>query len=100
MGGYRSMPCSHLFLSAVRSSGERARINLSYLHSAVIGLLGIFLAAATLFAQVESGQVEGTVTDESGAVVPGALVTIRNFASNVTRTTQSSQTGSYVVVGL
>jgi hypothetical protein len=94
------MRCSRLFLSAVRSRGERARINLSCLHSAVIVLLGICLAAASLSAQVESGQVEGTVTDESGAVVPGAMVTIRNIASNVTRTTQSSQTGSYVVVGL
>ena len=58
------------------------------------------LSAATAFAQVESGQIAGTVTDESGAVIPGATITVKNLASNAQRSAQSSQTGGYVVVGL
>ena len=63
-------------------------------------LFGLLLVTAAAFAQVETGQIAGTVTDESGAVVPGATVTVKNLASNAQRTTATSPTGSYVVVGL
>jgi hypothetical protein len=58
------------------------------------------LFTAALSGQVESGEIAGTVTDESGAVIPAATVTVKNLASNTPRTVQSSQTGGYVVVGL
>src|SRR6516164_2403443 len=56
--------------------------------------------ATTAFAQVESGVVAGTVTDDSGAVIPNATVTVTSVASNAKRVTQTSQTGTYTVVGL
>lgn len=56
--------------------------------------------ATAAMAQVERGQIAGTITDQSGAVVPGAAVTIRNTANNSQRTTQSSDTGAYTIVGL
>jgi Carboxypeptidase regulatory-like domain/TonB dependent receptor len=58
------------------------------------------LLGATAAAQVETGQIAGSVTDESGAVVPGATVTVRNVASNAQRTAQSSPLGAYIIVGL
>jgi hypothetical protein len=70
------------------------------LHTIVSILFGLLLVTAAAFAQVETGQVAGTVTDESGAVVPNATVTVQNLASNAQRTTQASPTGSYVIVGL
>ena len=63
-------------------------------------LFGMLLITAAAFAQVETGEIAGTVTDESGAVVPNAPVTIKNVATNVQRTTQTSPTGSFVVPGL
>jgi hypothetical protein len=67
-------------------------------------LLGICAAAillgVTASAQVETGQIAGTITDESGAVVPGATITVRNLASNAQRTAQSSAVGAYLIVGL
>jgi hypothetical protein len=51
------------------------------------------------FAQ-ETGQISGTITDPTSAVVPNASITIRNLGTNAVRTATSSSTGSYVVTGL
>jgi hypothetical protein len=50
--------------------------------------------------QAESGSVAGTVTDQTGAVIVGATVKVKNLATNATRITQTSVTGGYTVVGL
>jgi len=63
-------------------------------------LLAIFLADAKAFAQVETGEITGTVTDPSGSVLPAASVTITNTASNAQRTAKTSPAGAYLVVGL
>ncbi len=55
----------------------------------------LLIFAACLSAQ--TGAVRGRVTDESGAIVPGAVVTLRGPAS---RTTRSDDTGSYAFIGL
>ena len=52
------------------------------------------------FAQVESGSVTGTVTDQTSAVIAGATVKVKNLATNATRITQTSAIGNYTVVGL
>ncbi len=44
--------------------------------------------------------LSGTVTDASGAVVPGAQVTIINDNTNVTTTANTSSAGTYSVTGL
>ena len=63
-------------------------------------LFGMLLITAAAFAQVESGQVSGTVTDQSGAIVPNATITVKNLGTSAQRTTQTSPAGSYVVTGL
>src|ERR1035437_6148571 len=45
-------------------------------------------------AQFTSG-IEGTVTDPTGAVVPGASVMIKNVETGITNTVQTSAAGSY-----
>ena len=61
------------------------------------GLLGVLLFCLTsAFAQY-SGTIRGTVTDPSGALISGASVTIVNTSNGATRTTQTNQTGEYVV---
>lgn len=51
------------------------------------------------FAQ-ETGQIAGVVTDASGAVVPGAMVTVRNTGTNAVRTAKASASGEYTLTGL
>jgi hypothetical protein len=66
-----------------------------------LGLFAVLNVSGTVAsAQVESGQITGTVLDQSGAVVPGASITVQNAATNATRTTVSSSTGAYQVGGL
>jgi hypothetical protein len=47
--------------------------------------------------QTFRGTVLGTVTDSSGAVVSGAKVTVKNVATGLERTTQTSGDGTYSV---
>lgn len=67
---------------------------------AIVCVATLTLSCAYAYAQVESGQLAGTITDQSGAVVPGATVTVKNVATNAERSTVASETGAYSVVGL
>jgi hypothetical protein len=64
-----------------------------------IALLAIFAFGSAAQGQ-EAGQISGTVTDPTGAVVPNATVTIKNLGTNAVRTATTSSTGAYVVPGL
>jgi hypothetical protein len=52
------------------------------------------------YAQVDSGQLSGTITDASGAVIPGAQVHLHNAANGFDRTVTSSGAGQYIVNSL
>ncbi len=60
---------------------------------AVVAVL--FVTTPTATAQSSSATVNGTVLDTSGAVVPGASVTLRNQASNDERTEVSNGDGFF-----
>ena len=59
-----------------------------------IGLL-LLLAATPAVAQRTTGEIVGTVTDESGAVLPGVTVTLRGAGVGGAPTTVTSETGAY-----
>lgn len=67
-------------------------------------LLGLFLSLVLLstvvVAQSETGSINGTVTDTTGAVISGATVTVTNTATGATRTANTNSTGEYTIVGL
>lgn len=56
-------------------------------------------SAPMLFAQASSG-VTGTITDNSGAIIPGAEVTITNIATETTQKSIASSSGTYSATGL
>src|SRR5216684_8338037 len=52
------------------------------------------------FAQKTTGDIDGTVTDPSGAVLPGAALTLTNQATGGVRTTTSNAQGNYSFLNL
>ncbi len=70
----------------------------------MVWMIGTFLIPAMfapcLQAQVLYGSVIGTVKDQTGAVVPGASVTITNIATGQSRETLSDDTGNYSILNV
>ncbi len=70
---------------------------------ALMGLtlfLTLLFFSAPLFAQLGSGQVEGTVADATGAVVAKAKVTVTNTATGVSRELTTNDSGLYRATNL
>lgn len=65
-----------------------------------IRVLSFLAVAATAFGQVQSGRIGGTVYDPQRATVPAAVITVKNVATNVSRSVTSNSTGDYVVTPL
>ena len=66
------------------------------LRIAGITLLAISLAVGLAAGQSrQSGEIRGTVTDSTGGVIPGAVVTIKNLATGVVQHTTTDATGLY-----
>ena len=69
---------------------------------ALFGLVaGCFLCLCSSIAWAQStAQISGTVTDQSGAVLPGVEVTAAETQTGLTRSVVSNETGSYVLPNL
>src|SRR5439155_25083769 len=57
----------------------------------------ICLTGAAAYAQISQATLEGTVKDNTGAVVPGATVTLRNKGTTAVRTTLTGASGQYSI---
>jgi hypothetical protein len=68
-------------------------VKVLYLTVLVLMLLGVGPWAV---AQVDEGTVTGTVKDSTGAVIPGAEVTLTNVGTNFELKTKSNESGFYV----
>jgi hypothetical protein len=66
----------------------------------------LWLAFSAIFfvgqldASIDRGAIQGTVTDQQGAVVAGATVTIKNVDTNVETTLKTNTAGFYLATGL
>ena len=63
--------------------------------TAVIAALALLLGATSARAQSQTGEIFGKVTDESGAVLPGVVVTLTGPILLQPLTATTSETGSY-----
>src|SRR5256885_12393328 len=63
-------------------------------------LIVVTALAAGPAAQQQLGAIQGTITDQTHAVLPGATVTVTNADTGVSRTTTTNETGVYRVPGL
>ncbi|HZV59280.1 MAG TPA: carboxypeptidase-like regulatory domain-containing protein, partial [Candidatus Eremiobacteraceae bacterium] len=57
--------------------------------------LAVFLVAAPLFSQGNQGRITGTITDQSGGVIAGATVTVKDVQRGVSRTLTTGDSGEY-----
>ena len=66
--------------------------------SSLLLLLALFLSARVATAQVSGeGTIEGTITDKSGAAIPGATVTATSVTTHITAVRSSSSSGFYSI---
>jgi hypothetical protein len=60
----------------------------------------LLLLPVAAFPQAANGTITGTVTDATGAVLPGASVDVKNSATGVVFSTISTETGAYTAPNL
>ena len=65
-----------------------------------LAVLALSLVCSSLFAQVTTGTISGTVQDSSGAVVPGAEVVINHVDTGNARNVTADSQGRYLVPNL
>ena len=83
----------------MRSAGS-FRLNHAHLSCACLVLLLLMCGSLNASAQTVVGRISGTVKDTSGAVIPGATVTVTNAATNLVRTANTDEGGFYTVTNL
>jgi hypothetical protein len=67
---------------------------------AIAVVLGIALCCCTAIAQSGAGSIQGTVTDSTGAVIPGASIHVVNQGTNIAVDTKSNGVGFYQIPDL
>jgi hypothetical protein len=81
-------------MKSANNESKAARGSWSLLAGLLIAFLLVFSPLAA-HAQNYAGSVRGTVTDPSGAAVPGATVTLRDVGTNATQTATTTDLGAY-----
>jgi hypothetical protein len=88
------------------------RKNLHTPAAGCLGLAGITLAATTLtalsflatapaaYAQSTLARISGAIRDNSGASIPGAVITLHRIESNTDRTVHSDAVGNYTALNI
>ena len=76
---------------------QRATVILSWL---AIGTFITAYPARPASGQVLYGSMVGTVTDQSGALVPGTAVTVTNTSTGLSRQTTTNEAGYYSIPNL
>lgn len=66
----------------------------------IIGFLATVLLATCTFAQSNSGNIQGNVTDSSGASLSGATITGLNLDTGISTTTLTNEAGLYSLPNL
>ena len=62
--------------------------------------VAFLLIAFCAWAQTDRGSIRGTIVDQTGAVVPGATVTVSNAATGISNSVRSNDAGVYGIAAL
>jgi len=79
---------------------KEERVMRSIKTAAVLLLVVVMTPASALFGQTATGEVNGTVTDSAGGVIPGAAARLINQATKVGSETSTNARGYFVFVNV
>src|SRR5215510_405572 len=66
----------------------------------LVGLIAFALPGVSAWAQATTAQISGVVKDQSGALLPGAEITVAQTATGTKRAAVTNETGNYVLASL
>ncbi len=69
-------------------------------HSFLWAAIYVFCSVFSTMAQTESARLQGTVTDQTGAAVPNATVTVTDLGNNREVKVQTNEDGGYSILSL
>jgi hypothetical protein len=68
--------------------------------SLLLLVVGSFLISHASLAQTSYGSIAGSITDQSGAAIPNADITVRNTETGETHVTKAKSNGGYLIEAL
>jgi hypothetical protein len=71
---------------------------LRFLGLAVLAIIA--LSASVAIAQITAATISGTIKDDTGAVLPGADIVVKNFETGISRSAVSNGDGAFTLAGL
>ena len=85
----------------MRGVGFNCVVAMGIVTRVLVGLIvALCLFWVSLAAQSVTGTILGTVTDSTGAVIPGASVTLTHAGTGLVRTIVSNESGEYTAPSL
>ena len=78
-------------------TGSDRRTSASAALAAILIFAMVFLFAGNGVAQLDTAVINGTVRDQSGAMIPGATIDVKNRDTGLLRTTITNDSGIYVM---
>ncbi len=86
-------------MSIIKSS-KFERLSRATRNFLAVTLLLLSAAVPALFAQTDTGAISGTVTDPTGAVIPGAAITATSTENGLKLSAASNGAGSFVILAV
>src|SRR5262245_60719957 len=80
-----------------RNGGGRVLLSILFI---ILQIMVITIPISNAQTQAAAANLRGKITDEQGAVIEGATVTVRNDARNVERSAQTLGDGSYRLLAI
>src|SRR5690349_10765176 len=93
MGAVHTRRGSYIVFPSKKKHGEGDPMTRTGIGRLAAVVLTACFTAQHAHAQVLKAQILGTATDQTGAVVPGAKITITEINTNFTRTTLTNESG-------
>jgi outer membrane receptor protein involved in Fe transport len=97
---YFSSGRSKLDVAKLQCAAQTKAPGMRALSTFALILALLTFGAITAFPQAETGQILGTVTDPSGASIPGAKVTVKSIATGAERSATTDGSGNFTFPNL